>query len=367
MWIVIDTNAFYEDLRLKKSLDLLFRNIENIHFSLRTPELIVQEVVNIYREQRQSHLSKMLSHAKELKLLTSLEVNIAIQEENLANDLLEYEDYLRGKLLSNGEIVPLPNVTVQNLVDRDLARRRPFKENGVGFRDTLIWETILGLVNHQGYDGLIFITNNTKDFAEGRGLHSDLIKDLESKGVNPSSIRSFTSVQQFVDEMVNPALHEIEEIREAITHSNYPDIDLHEIAEGYIWDLISGYSIDLECLPKFGEDNDDITISSGVSDYEVILDDLSVKRLSETELLIVVGYKLDCEVDVFVPKWDVYDPDFDELGFYVSDPDWNESYVLASISLPFKIMLRYVYSEQDKEVKSADILSAECLRKYEWR
>lgn len=365
MWIVIDTNAFYEDLRLKKSFDLLFRNIENIHFSLRTPELVVQEVVNIYREQRQSHLSKMPSHAKELKLLTSLDINIAIQEENLANDLLEYEGYLRGKLLSNGEIVPLPNVTVQSIIDRDLARRRPFKENGVGFRDTLIWETILELVIRQEYDGLVFITNNTKDFVEGRGLHSDLIEDLESKGANLDSIRVFSSVQQFIDDMVNPALNEIVEIKDAIENGNYPDIDLHEIAEGYIWDLISGYSIDPECLPKFGEDNDDITISGGVSDYEVILDNLSVKRLSETELLIVVSYKLDCEIDVFVPKWDVYDPDFDELGFYVSDPDWNESYVLASITLPFIVTLRYVYSEQDNEVKSADILSAECFEKEE--
>jgi len=49
MWIVLDTNIFFEDFRLKKSLDLLFRSIENVDFSLKIPEVVVQEVVNKYR------------------------------------------------------------------------------------------------------------------------------------------------------------------------------------------------------------------------------------------------------------------------------------------------------------------------------
>src|SRR3990172_13198152 len=106
MWLVIDTNIFFDDLRLKKSLDLLFKKIENVRFSLRIPEIIVQEAVNIYKEQRQSHLSKLQSHVKELESLTTLQFRINLEEENLARDLEEYEHYLRGKILSNGEIVP---------------------------------------------------------------------------------------------------------------------------------------------------------------------------------------------------------------------------------------------------------------------
>ena len=363
MWLVIDTNIFFDDLRLKKSLDLLFKKIENVHFSLRIPEVVVKETVNIYKEQRQLHLSRLLTSARELKSLTSLDINIDVKAEDFEKDLQAYDRYLREKILSNGDIVPIPDVTLQTLIERDLDRRKPFKEHGVGFRDALIWETILNLVTREGYEGVIFITKNTKDFSEKNDLHPDLIQDLESKGVNPDTVRLFVSVEQFIESLVIPALTDIQEIKDAIAAGSHPEINLRDVTEQYIWDLISGYKVDPDCLPDYQEHNDDVTISWGVNDYEIMVEDLTVKRLSNKELLITASYIMDCEIDVFVPRWDVHDRSFEDNGFSVSDSDWNETYVLANIVLPFKITLRYVYNEEDQDVESADILSAECLKK----
>lgn len=209
MWIVIDTNVFFDDLRMKKSLDLLFKDIENVHFSLQIPEIVVKETVNLYKERRKAFLCKLLSSSKELKALTSLEYNVNIEAESLVRDLRGYEDYLREKIASNGEVAPFPEVALQNLVERDLERRKPFKENGVGFRDTLIWETILNLATREGCEGIIFITKNTKDFSDNNALHPDLIRDLERIGVNPNIIRLFVSVEQFLKSMVIPALNDM--------------------------------------------------------------------------------------------------------------------------------------------------------------
>jgi hypothetical protein len=362
MWVVIDTNIFFEDFRIKKSLDLLFKNIENVHFSLRIPEIVVKETVNKYKEKRQVLLSKLASSSKELKSLTSLEFNVDTVQENLAKDLQEYEHYLREKITSNGEIVPLPNISIQDLIERDLGRRKPFKEHGVGFRDTLIWETILNLTTREGCEGIIFITKNTEDFSDNNNLHPDLIQDLNRIGVNPNIVRLFVSVETFIESIVLPALNDIGEIRDAIVHGTHADIDLEEITERYIWDLITGFEVDPACLPKFSEENSDLALSFGVSEYEILADELSVKKLSNNELLLTVSYKMDCELDVFVPQWEAYGEEFRELGFHISEPDWNETYVLASIVLPFKVTLRYVYNQENAEITSADIISAECLR-----
>ena len=100
MWIVIDTNIFFDDLRLKRSLDLLFKKIENVPFSLRMPEIVVQEVINKYKEQRQAHLNRLVTSVRELKSLTILDVEIEeLEDEHLANDLQAYEHFLREKIL----------------------------------------------------------------------------------------------------------------------------------------------------------------------------------------------------------------------------------------------------------------------------
>lgn len=365
MWIVIDTNIFFDNFRLKKSLDLLFRDIENVNFSLRIPEVVVRETLNIYKEQRQSNSDRLLSSVSWLKTQTSLQVTVDINNDALEADFEEYSHYFRNKINAFGEIVPLPSVTHQGLIDRALQRKKPFKfkkdEEAGGFRDVLIWETILDLTSRDDYEQIAFITNNKTDFADGNNLHPHLVNDLVNKGIAPNTIIIFTDLEGFIETKLLPALNEVGEIRDAIANGIHPNIDLNAITESYIWDLINGFEIDPHCLPAYREDNEDLALSWGVSDYDILSDELSVKRLSNNELLITASYKLDCELDVFVPKWDTSYDSLEELGFSVSEPDWNESYILANIVLPFKITLRFVYNQENEEVTSADIISAECL------
>ena len=43
----------------------------------------------------------------------------------------------------NINIIPYPSTSHKDLVSRDLARKRPFQESGKGYRDALIWESLL--------------------------------------------------------------------------------------------------------------------------------------------------------------------------------------------------------------------------------
>lgn len=187
MWIVIDTNIFFDNFRLKKSLDLLFRDIENVNFSLRIPEIVIQETLNKYKEQRQSNSDRLLWSINWLKAQTSLQFNVEINDASLKTDFEEYASFFRNKINEFGEVVQLPNVTHQGLIDRALQRKKPFKfkkdDEVGGFRDVLIWETILDLTNRDDFEQIAFITNNKTDFADGKNLHPHLLDDLIDRGI----------------------------------------------------------------------------------------------------------------------------------------------------------------------------------------
>jgi predicted nucleic acid-binding protein len=365
MWIVIDTNIFYKDLRLTRSLDLLFRDIENLPYSIQIPEVIVQETINKYKEQRQTYISRLFSSLDSLKKFTSFDINIEIGDEDLETDIDQYEIFLRERIDAFGKILPLPKTSTQELIDRALSRRKPFNSKGEGFRDVLIWETIIELVQKDDCEGIALITDNTTDFSNGDGLHKHLIDDLSDLDIDANKVILFTSLENFIISQVLPALDELNDIKDGLKAGNLESINLENISEQFLWDLISGYEIDPNCLPKYSEENSDIFLSGGTSDYEIIFENLSVKRLSRDELLISIDYELECEIDLVAPKWDVFTYEFSELGFCVIDLDWNNHYSMAVIELPFRITVRFVFNESQKKITSADIIGAECLRNSE--
>ncbi|WP_433674793.1 PIN domain-containing protein [Microbacterium gorillae] len=89
---------------------------------------------------------------------------------------------------------PVPGVAAAALLRRDLERRRPFmeiehggknKKKSVGFRDVLIWETVLELAAAGAqYEVILFATSDNGFIdTNSRSLHPDLLGDLDALGV----------------------------------------------------------------------------------------------------------------------------------------------------------------------------------------
>lgn len=81
----------------------------------------------------------------------------------------------------------VPINTVGRLVERDLARRRPFievirdKESvSAGLHDAVIWESVLEvLVPECDHQTVVFVTKDKGFLAEdGSGIHSQVVEDL---------------------------------------------------------------------------------------------------------------------------------------------------------------------------------------------
>ncbi|WEG08631.1 PIN domain-containing protein [Microbacterium horticulturae] len=98
-------------------------------------------------------------------------------------DRTVFYDAAVAMLTSKGvEIVPCPDISVADLLERDLAERKPFASSGKGFRDALIWESVKTVVTRLSpTTPVLFVTNNADDFCvsrKDRTLHPDLRAEL---------------------------------------------------------------------------------------------------------------------------------------------------------------------------------------------
>lgn len=137
------------------------------------------------------------------------------------------------------------------LVSRAFGPRRPFRDDDRGYRDALIWHSVLhdiASTEHQTY----FVSANTKDFGDSEGkLHGDLVADLKEAGLN-GRVTYMHDLHAFVDKVIKPALEKvpapvtieefeelfeaeldsiINQLRVAIDKQNLPDLP-NELFEG---------------------------------------------------------------------------------------------------------------------------------------
>lgn len=92
----------------------------------------------------------------------------------------EFEAMLRA---ARGELLPTPAVPHINLLQKAAARWRPFDARGEGYREALVWESALELLEHTR-EPVILISGAYAAFSETRDrpeLAADLVAELEQR------------------------------------------------------------------------------------------------------------------------------------------------------------------------------------------
>lgn len=351
MLVILDTNVIVGDFRLTAaSSRLLIENLKQAGHELAVPELVVQEAVNKFREQLTDDAKSMvkLTHSVSQKL--GQRITPCLHPIYIAKHVTEYDQFLRNKLREHGASTPpLPDVSHQEVIRRALDRRKPFSADGrQGYRDTLIWETIRGLVKE--IDGKIaFISLNKHDFAGDNGeLHKELKADLAADGppedygslflrelqaVNlvdddlpEDKVRLFLRVDQFLDKCVIPNLPLAEQAIAKLTQFAPKGCSLPEVIAEALSEPLYGTEISAECLGKLSEiENPSIYSVGNVSELE-----FSHKtELSKSEAVLKMTATVDCEFMGFLFKsdyWLLYEEDAPS----VLDADWNKYYYAVS-------------------------------------
>lgn len=229
MIIVFDTTETHGDLRLDGSnFTLLHAYLSRTSSSLAVPKIVIEESVNHFREKLEKQLRLATDSIRELGKLTKREIKTDFFQINPEDELSKYEQHLVSKIKTmRGRVIDYDNVRIAALVKRALHRRKPFDADGhKGFRDAILWETVLSEVLATANDGqkIALITQNSTDFGKGK-LADALQCDCEEFGGARDSVQLYDGLQAFIDAEVKPHLEKLDAIREQIEEGAYKEFD----------------------------------------------------------------------------------------------------------------------------------------------
>jgi len=364
MKIVFDTNiviASQRRLLRGPEFDTLAALLAEDEVSLHVPIVVVEEAVRRLREDLKSELAALNERAKKVGRLVSAPPEIPeIDPEAEASN---YEAALRHRVEEiGGEIIDYPDVAVGDLVGRDLGRRRPFRsvnkkgETG-GFRDAVIWETVVRNVVEVEQTTLL-VTRNKKDFAVDTGsLHPDLVHDLEDAGFPPNRVVLSESMDALSRDHLRPRLQRLEDGTWGFTTERFNQHFAHTLTS-IIADFDRLLSDMEEELQHAFPGASDASVSG--LDAPSKIDWVDAYRLDEKDILLAGTGEVDAKLTFFMQHCDFHSMP-GHLRVNIIDPEWNDwvSWVEAQVTLPFGVQI--IYNPDHDEVVNAEITHVEIV------
>lgn len=208
MDVVLDANALIRDYRLRgRQSRRLVEQAEAQEIAIYVPEVVLDEVLKHFRADLQrAAQARETSDSASSRVLEDHDAQPALDIPRLVR---EYEEELRQTLADAGAEIVSPEVSHGDLGRRAVARHKPFKKNGAGYQDALVWE----LVRERACEGeVVLISDNKEDFGgdDDGGLDPYLVDELAGEGLDGRvtrvpSIPSFAAVY-----LANAQVHEAE-------------------------------------------------------------------------------------------------------------------------------------------------------------
>lgn len=260
-----------------------------------------------------------------------VEAGHAVEQQGL-DHAVAYAGWLRAELESSSIVVhPLPSGGHQSLLDRDLENRLPFRA-GKGYRDSLIWESLLELLGHsEDVDEVVFVSGNLKDFCESDShLLPELIDELLTirPGLRVTYRGSLKAAAEYLrpkldggelEEAVPPTLESGEEVLDAI-YSSAADLTGTVAPTSYMAEVCQLLSLDPEVV---GDGYITSLDPRGLIEESWVID---VRDDGTT--LTTVNVAVDVDVEFYIHK-----SDFDEdADYYILNSNWNDHMMLVLTS-----------------------------------
>lgn len=191
--VVIDSNAVHRDPWMKNAPGQeLLAHASRGECKVVFPQVVLDELLRQQQDWVQDNRSTATKVVVRMRG-NPIDVSDTAKELNKSFDGLSKQIDKSFEVLkahSGVEVAPIPAAhdLTARMVARDLARKRPFLEVGsegwsVGYRDAVIWETVLECLGWlEDDEKLIFVTAD-KGFLtdDKKSLHADLLDDLDSR------------------------------------------------------------------------------------------------------------------------------------------------------------------------------------------
>lgn len=254
------------------------------------------------------------------------------------------------------EIVLLPNVGVPEILERDLARKKPFAESGKGFRDVLIWHSVKELFAKllQGSKAF-FVSSNTDDYCLDSDFHPDLLAEIDDLKIDFMHVKTLDEL--FEADPIEPLIAQLAATREELDAFLRAAIEEVEIEPSFEPDINDVIREALETAASALVD-EEISVGpeggSGLDFTNVLIPDLiesptivhvetdprsiyweAYETYEEDTLLVRATIDADVEIQGFVHKGDYYGIEdmLDVINF-----DWNDHYALVSANVSARLV-----------------------------
>jgi hypothetical protein len=149
------------------------------------------------------------------------------------------ESFLTARLRAVGvKICEHKEVSIDKIVGRAISRLKPFDSEGrKGFRDALIWESMLKVLTGQSAEAVL-ISNNSTDFGTGNVIPEEMRADLESVGFTGKYSVTRT-LSFFVEEHVDQTLELAADVAERVANNTYRWLDVSKFLLNHLQELRS--------------------------------------------------------------------------------------------------------------------------------
>jgi hypothetical protein len=355
MKVFLDTNIFYNDWFVKSAnFKYLFHFLNNEGGSLIISKIVLQEVENI----RRRHIDLCISEIdKQFSKLKKLHGKSMIYDKHKFDD----DEYKLLPLLESKldyiEVINCDGISHDEVVERALTNKKPFRDGEKGYRDTLIWISFLNHISQRKFNDndIVFITNNKSDFFNVRNknvkFHEDLESDLKERKVK-SKINIYTSLFDFVKSTVDTNEHAIDRansdeiFEDFITEcgadfiENMSNIELAQYYESSIFKTKVRDILDIR-----------VDVWEGLEDHECI----DTTKLDDNDIYIIYKYNLRrVTVEIDIPESD-YLENKDELNDLFTDVGVSSGVAtLTSYVRPY-FDVSFIYNDKDGDLKNYEV------------
>jgi hypothetical protein len=353
--IVLDTNVLVADYWLVKPSSLLLAAFaKRTGAEIVVPRVVVEETKNKHK----THLDEALRQLEEARTRARVIFKKVsdLQGSELTLDFAPigrakgYPEFLDEKLKSlNSRIIDYCDIPQQSLIARALEKRRPFRNDDKGYRDAVIWESLLTLCTGNTTE-IAFVSNDQDAFWDGNNVHPDLIADLDHRSFSKEKIRLFSNLPALADEHFLPFLTAEKDYLTLVLSGKLPGLNIEEEINSNLDTIIESINSKPELL-RDDPDESEPQVTSIDSPTDLMVGDAS--QASDEIVVISFSFEVEVTFSFFVPHFDAYQ--LDEEYEHVLDWDWNESVVRAEGTRAVNISAMIAFDLTREEVESFEV------------
>jgi hypothetical protein len=358
MIIVLDTNVIHSDFRMESGkFEILFDYAQKTHSMFIMPKLVYDELAATYERELLERLRDFLGAKRSLTAVLT-ETQLPKVEISTESEVSAFLNHLKDKLrVKNEDFFDYKEGYLHDVMDRAICRKRPCTERGEEIRDAVLWRSVLDIAKEAPEKTVVFISQNTKQFALGEGaLHPDLLRDCSQHGV---TVKYFTSLDDFAKQHASS----IDFINEDWLLASIDTYRVLEEASGII-ETFAELALDRKLADSYPQYGDDCH-STGYfnpqydSGYQEI-ESFYVYEMSDgslrVEATLTGEVEVECEIESITTKEEIvtrqkygyefeYDSPFRELGYtplteHRRKVKCQMVYVYPEVSLNLEIIVR---------------------------